>query len=92
VQLPGVVLRPARGGEQIQESLQTRDWGRAGRRAAKLESPDTPRFKPVSEAVTVFEQHINSLEPSTQRKYKNVLRQFGAYCRAAGFEIWPRSR
>jgi site-specific recombinase XerD len=40
----------------------------------------------VAEAVTGFEQHIQSLEPSTQRKYKNVLRQFTAYCTGAGLE------
>ncbi|HLJ13433.1 MAG TPA: site-specific integrase [Bryobacteraceae bacterium] len=73
-------------GKQIRESLKTRDWGRAGRRAAKLESPDAPRFKPIAEAVTGFEQHIQSLEPSTQRKYKNVLRQFTEYCKSAGLE------
>jgi integrase len=73
-------------GNQIRESLKTRDWGRAGRRAAKLESPDAPRFKPLAEAVTGFEQHIQSLEPSTQRKYKNVLRHFGEYCKSAGLE------
>jgi site-specific recombinase XerD len=73
-------------GSIVRESLKTRDWGRAGRRAAKLESPDALRFKPIAEAVTAFEQHINSLEPSTQRKYKNVLRQFGAYCRVSGLE------
>ena len=73
-------------GKQIRESLKTRDWGRAGRRAAKLESPDAPRFKPVADAITGFEQHIQSLESSTQRKYKNVLRQFGAYCKSAGLE------
>ena len=73
-------------GKQVRESLKTRDWGRAGRRAAKLESPDAPRFKPVAEAVTGFEQHIQSLESSTQRKYKNVLRQFSAYCKGAGLE------
>jgi integrase len=73
-------------GNEIRKSLNTRDWGRAGRRAAKLESPDAPRFKPVAEAVTGFEQHIRSLEPSTQRKYMNVLRQFSHYCRGAGLE------
>ena len=73
-------------GKPIRESLKTRDWARAGRRAAKLESPDAPRFKPLSEAVAGFEQHIQSLEPSTQRKYGNVLRQFGEYCKRVGLE------
>jgi integrase/recombinase XerD len=70
-------------GKQVRESLKTRDWGRAGRRAAKLETSDTPRSKPVEEAILGFEQHIQSLEQSTQRKYMNVLRQFRAYCEGA---------
>ena len=37
-----------------------------------------------NEAITAFEQHILSLECSTQRKYKNVLRKFQEYCTAAG--------
>jgi integrase len=73
-------------GNQIRESLKTRDWQRAIRRAAKLESPDAPRFKPIADTVKGFEQHIQSLEPSTQRKYMNVLRQFCAYCEGAGLE------
>jgi site-specific recombinase XerD len=73
-------------GNQIRESLKTRDWGRAGRRAAKLESPDARRHKPVKDAVAAFEQHIHSLEPSTQRKYKNVLNHFSDYCKGAGLE------
>lgn len=71
-------------GEPIRESLKTRDEQRALRRAVALESPEARRFKPIAEAVAGFEQHIQSLEPSTQRKYRNVLRQFGAYCEGAG--------
>src|SRR4051794_33602153 len=65
---------------QIRKSLETRDWQRAIRRAVALESPDAQRFKPISEAITAFEQHILSLEASTQRKYTNVLRQLAQYC------------
>ena len=61
-----------------------RDWQRAIRLIAALEDPSAPRLKPISEAITSFEQHIVSLESSTQRKYKNVLRQFQAYCQKAG--------
>jgi integrase len=63
--------------------MKTRDWARAGRKAAALENPEAPQLKPVSEAIAAFEQHVQSLEPSTQRKYKNVLRHFGAYCEGA---------
>lgn len=71
-------------GETMRESLKTRDWQRAIRRAAALESPEARRAKAIIEAITAFEQHILSLEPSTQRKYKNVLRQFSAHCERAG--------
>jgi site-specific recombinase XerD len=70
----------AEDGTQIRESLKTRDWQRAIRRMAKLESPEAQRFKLISDAVTAFEQHILSLGSSTQRKYMNVLRQFKTYC------------
>lgn len=73
-------------GNQIRESLKTRNWQRALRRAVNRESPEAQRSKPVAEAVTGFEQHIQSLEPSTRRKYRNVLRQFSAYCNRAGLE------
>lgn len=61
-----------------------RDWNRAVRLAAALEDPNAPRVKPIAEAVKAFEQHILSLEPSTQRKYKNALRQFREHCEKAG--------
>ncbi len=73
-------------GEPIRESLKTRDRQRAVRRAAALESPDARRFKPIDEAIEGFEQHIQSLEPSTQRKYMNVMRQFQTFCDGAGLK------
>jgi len=39
--------------------------------------------KPIAEAKTAFENHILSLEFSTRRKYKNVLKQFADYCEQA---------
>jgi site-specific recombinase XerD len=42
--------------------------------------------KPVADAIAAFENHILSLEPSTQRKYKNVLAQLRAYCADAGLD------
>jgi hypothetical protein len=52
------------------KSLDTRDWQRALRKKAEMEDPDAPRVKTVADAATAFEQHILSLEASTQRKYK----------------------
>jgi integrase len=71
-------------GGRYRKSLDTRDWARAIRRMAELEDPKAPRLKPVSDAITAFEKHILSLEPSTQRKYKNVMRQLQGHCQAAG--------
>jgi len=71
-------------GRRYRKSLDTRDWARAIRRMAELEDPKAPRLKPLSDAITAFEQHILSLESSTQRRYKNVLRQFQEYCKGAG--------
>ncbi len=71
-------------GRRYRKSLDTRDWARAIKKMAALEDPQAPRLKPIPEAVTAFEQHILNLEPSTQRKYKNVLRKFQAHCKAAG--------
>ena len=70
-------------GRRYRKSLDTKDWQRADKLRAKLEDPQAPRLKPVSEAITAFEQHILSLESSTQRKYKNVMRQLQAHCKTA---------
>jgi site-specific recombinase XerD len=71
-------------GRRYRKSLGTKDWARADKKRGELEDPTAPRLKPISEAVAAFEQHILSLESSTQRKYKNVLRKFQEYCAAAG--------
>src|ERR1041385_2064138 len=42
------------------------------------------RAKPVADAITAFENHILSLESSTQRKYRNVLVHLREYCDRAG--------
>jgi len=73
-------------GKRYRKSLGLRDWARAGRKLAELEDPNTPQLKAVPEAVTDFGNHIRSLEPSTQRKYMNTLRQFRDHCGAAGVE------
>jgi site-specific recombinase XerD len=71
-------------GRRHRKSLETRDWARADRKLAELEDPRAPRLKLIEEAATAFEQHILNLEPSTQRKYRNVLRKFRVYCKTAG--------
>jgi site-specific recombinase XerD len=69
---------------RMRKSLETCDWQRAIRKAAALEDPKATRVKPVPEAITAFENHILSLETSTQRKYKNVLARLRTYCDTAG--------
>ncbi|MEK7752470.1 MAG: tyrosine-type recombinase/integrase [Acidobacteriota bacterium] len=71
-------------GKRVRRSLKTRDWQRALRKMAALESPDAPRFKPVVEATRSFLEHCAFLESSTRRKYRNVMRQFEAHCDRAG--------
>ncbi len=73
-------------GRRVRESLKTRDWQRAIRRAAEMEDPKAPRVKPIVDSISAFENHILSLESSTQRKYKNVLSHFGDHCKGAGLD------
>jgi site-specific recombinase XerD len=64
--------------------LKTRNWQRAIRKAAAKEDPSAPLVKPITDAITAFENHIQPLESSTRRKYKNVLAHFRDYCKGAG--------
>ena len=41
-------------GKRYRQSLGTRDWGRAGRRLAKLEEPGARQPKPIPEAIEAF--------------------------------------
>src|ERR1035441_8647151 len=66
-------------GERYRSTLKTRDWQRAIRKIATLESPDAPRWKPVKEAIDAFKKHYTYLEASTQRKYKNILEHLADY-------------
>jgi integrase/recombinase XerD len=56
-----------------------RDWKRAIRKTAALESPEDHQWKRLDEAIGMFLQNHTHLESSTQRKYKNVLNHFGAF-------------
>ena len=71
-------------GKRVRETLKTRDWQRAIRKLAAKEDPHGVQVKPLPEAIKAFENHILSLESSTQRKYKNVLAQLQAYCKKNG--------
>ena len=73
-------------GERYRSTLKTRDWQRAIRKIATLESPDAPRWKPVREAIDAFKKHYSYLEASTKRKYKNILEHLGDYTKNAGVE------
>src|ERR1044071_7310609 len=73
-------------GRRIRRSLGPRDWARAGRKLAALEDPHGLRIKPLAEAIAAFENHIISLQSSTQRKYRNVLMQLRDFCKGAGIQ------
>lgn len=73
-------------GKRQRQTLKTQNWQRAIRRLAVLEDPKASPAKRIADAITAFEQHCLSLEPSTQRKYANVLRHFSAYCERQGLE------
>jgi site-specific recombinase XerD len=71
-------------GGRYRHSLDTCDWQRAIRKLAAIEDPLAPKVKSVQDAITAFENHILSLEASTQRKYKNVLAHLNVYCECKG--------
>jgi integrase/recombinase XerC len=73
-------------GNRLRQSLKLRDWQRATRKLAALEDPNARQSKSIRESIEKFQQHIRSLEHSTQRKYGNVLRQLQAYCETRGLE------
>src|SRR5580692_4183041 len=73
-------------GKRYRHSLKTRDWQRAIRKKSVLEDPKLAQVKPVIEAIRAFENHIQSLESSTRRKYGNVLRQFATHCEQTAIE------
>ncbi len=71
-------------GKRYRRSLGTRDWQRAIRKLAAIEDPRAPRLKPVSEAITAFEQHCRDLAAATQAKYRITLCHLRAYCDRVG--------
>src|ERR1017187_2578513 len=71
-------------GKRYKHSLNTRDWGRAGLRLAKLEAPGARQPKPIAEAIAAFHTSVGDLALSTRTKYKRVLRYLGAVAASRG--------
>ncbi len=63
-------------GKRYRKSLGTRDWGRAGRRLAKLEEPGARQPKPIVDAIKAFHDATETLAQATRTKYRRVLRFF----------------
>jgi site-specific recombinase XerD len=72
-------------GQEIRQSMKTRDWARAVRRLAELENQfqEGRARKKVQEAVDSFIGQC-SVEPSTPRKYKRLTRLFVGHMEQAG--------
>jgi integrase len=73
-------------GKRYRQSLETHDWQRAIRKLAALEDPTAPRVKSIAEAITAYKNHILSLAPRTQERYRSAVDHLAAYCRQAGLE------
>jgi len=71
-------------GKRYRHSLGTRDWGRAGRRMAKLEEPGARQPKPIAQAIEAFHVSGENHARATQAKYKRVLRFFAAVVASRG--------
>ena len=74
-------------GQRYRRALKTRDLQRAIRKVTLLESPDATRPKPVAEAQAAFLAHCAHLEPSTLRKYTNVLDHLREHAIQSGIEF-----
>jgi hypothetical protein len=72
-------------GVRVRESLDTRDWGRAGRKAAALEGErETGRIRrTVGDAATAFLNQC-SVESSTFKKYSRWLDSLTTYATSNG--------
>jgi integrase len=64
-------------GRRYRKSLGVRDWQRAMRKLAALESPGARQAKTVSEAMQAFHDATVDLAPSTTVKNRRVLRLLG---------------
>jgi len=70
-------------GRRYRKSLGVRDWQRAMRKLAALETPGTRQPKPLSEAIDAFHQAAD-LAPSTTVKYRRVLRTLAGLAERRG--------
>ena len=74
-------------GKRVRESLDTRDWARAGRKAATLESEvaDGRKRKSVAAATAAFLEQC-SVESSTFKKYARLMGFLAEFAKAKGLE------
>ena len=72
-------------GRRVRESLDTRDWARAGRKAAVLEGEvESGRVRKTLEAAAAAYLEQRSVEPSTFKKYSRGLRFLSEHARSKG--------
>ena len=76
-------------GRRIRQTLKTRDWQRALRRMADLESPQAGAVvsKAVADAVDAFLGQKGGAQPGTLRKYKRLLGALEAFARNRGLMV-----
>ena len=74
-------------GKRVRASLDTRDWARAGRKAAALESEvaDGRKRKSVAAATAAFLEQC-SVESSTFKKYARLMGFLADFAKAKGLE------
>ena len=70
-------------GREYRRSLRLRDWKRAQNRLAEMESPGGAPLMPVPDAIETWKAQLD-IEPSTARKYRNVIDHFSDHCAARG--------
>ena len=75
-------------GHRIRQSLNTRDWARAGRKAATLESESAEgrKRKPVAAAAAAFLEQC-SVESSTFKKYARIVGFLADVAQTKGVEF-----
>ena len=77
-ELPG---QPGR----YRRSLKLRDWQRAIRKLATLESPDSIETKPIAEAIENWLEELEVGE-SSRRRYRRVLRRLKEFSLNSGYQ------
>lgn len=76
------------GRRTLRVSLKTREYARAIKRAAALDSPDAVIYKPLSEAIAAYLVNCQHLNENTQRKYRNRLKkQLLPFCISEGVQL-----